>query len=89
MLQFYGFPEKDVLFVFAGVEEEVERFYQESESVFYPYTIYNDVQTLLKINDGVFPLVVLMDNGEIVGEYGYRNMKEEEMRTFFENTNEP
>lgn len=89
MQRFYGFPEADVLFVFMGSEEGVKEFYQESESTSYQYIIFEDVLTLLKINNGVFPIVVLMDHGEVVGEYGFRNMKETELKAFFEHTNEP
>lgn len=89
MRQFYGFPKEDVIFIFMGNEEGISRFYQESEITTYPYIIYEDVVNLLKINNGVFPIVVLMDNGEIVGEYGFRNLKEKEVKAFFENTNEP
>lgn len=88
MRAFHGFPKEDILFVFMGSEEGVRNFYQESELIEYPYIIYEDVVNLLKINNGVFPIVVLMDNGEIVGEYGFRNMKEEEVKAFFTNTNE-
>ena len=83
MQQFYGFPKKDILFIFMGNEESVRDFYQESESTAYPYVIYEDVLYLLKINNGMFPLVVMMDNGTIVHEYGFRNMKEEEIKEFF------
>ena len=89
MQRFYGFPEEDILFVFMGTEEGINKFYQESESTTYPFFIYEDVKTLLSINNGVFPIVVLMDNGEIVHEYGFRNLKEAEVKAFFENTNEP
>ena len=88
MQQFYHFPENRICYVFMGSEEGVERFYQESESTKYKYIIYEDVVNLLKINNGFFPIVVLMDNGEIVGEYGFRNMKEAEMKAFFESANE-
>lgn len=83
MQQFYGFPEEDILYVFMGNQESIRDFYQESQSMAYPYVIYEDVLNLLKINNGVFPLVVMMDNGTIVHEYGFRNMKEEEIKAFF------
>lgn len=89
MRKFYGFPEEDILYVFMGSEEGVRNFFQESESTKYPYIIYEDVINLLKINNGVFPIVILMDNGKILDEFGFRNMKEAEVKAFFENTNEP
>ena len=89
MQQFYDFPEEDILYVFMGTEEGVQNFYQESESTTYPYIIYEDVKNLLKINNGVFPIVILMDKGEVIREYGFRDLKEEEVKAFFKNTNEP
>ena len=89
MRKFYDFPEEDILFVFMGREEGIRQFYQESESTTYPYIIYEDVRRLLEITNGMFPIVVLMDNGEIVHEYGFRDLKEAEVKAFFENTNEP
>ncbi len=83
MQQFYGFREEDILYVFMGTEEGVQNFYQESESAKYPYIIYKDVKRLLKINNGYFPIVILMDDGEVIREYGLRDMKEEEIKTFF------
>lgn len=83
MQQFYGFPEENILYVFMGNEESIRDFYQESESTAYPYVIYEDVLYLLKINNGVFPLMVMMNNGNIIHEYGFRNMKEEEIKEFF------
>lgn len=89
MQRFYGFPEDNVQYIFMGSEEGVRAFYQESESTQYPYIIFEDVVNLLKINNGVFPILILLDQGEIVGEYGFRNMREEELKAFFENTNKP
>lgn len=84
MQSYYGFPEENILYVFMGTEEGVERFYTESESTRYPYVIYDDVVQLLKINNGYFPIVVMLDNGLVVHEYGFRNLKEEEVKTFFQ-----
>ena len=83
MQQFYGFPEKDVLFVFMGGEEGVEKFFEESESTRYQYIIYDNLKQLLKINNGVFPILLLLDDGAIVHEYGMRNMDEREIKKFF------
>ena len=84
MQQFYGFPEEDITYVFMGSEEGVEQFFEKSESTRYRYVIYEDVIQLLKINNGVFPILVMLENGNIVHEYGFRNIKEEEIMTFFE-----
>ena len=84
MQRFYGFPEKDVLYLFMGSEEGVERFFEESESFRYQYVVYNDVKSLLRMTNGVFPVLVFLENGKVEHEYGFRNMKENEIKTFFE-----
>ncbi|MBR4390981.1 MAG: hypothetical protein IKT08_02615 [Bacteroidales bacterium] len=83
MQSYYGFPEEDVYYVFMGSEEGVQRFFDESESTRYQYVIYDDVIRLLKINNGVFPILVMMDDGEVIHQYGFRNMREDEVKTFF------
>ncbi len=82
MQQFYGFPPENIFFVFMGTEKGVAEFYEKSESVAYSYLLYDDVVKLLKINNGNFPTIVFMDNGEVVHEYGFRNMREEEIKAF-------
>lgn len=84
MQKYYGFPEQDVMYVFMGTEEGAERFFTESGSTRYHYVIYDDVVRLLKINNGVFPILVMMEDGLVVHEYGMRNMKEDEIKTFFQ-----
>ena len=83
MQQYYGFPAENITYVFMGSEEGIEEFYKESESARYRNVLYLDVVNLLKINNGNFPTIVLLDNGVIVHEYGLRNMKEEEIKEFF------
>lgn len=84
MQSFYGFPENNILYVFMGTKEGVDRFFVESESIRYPYVIFEDVKTLLQINKGAFPLLVLMEDGKVVHEYGFRDMRESEIKSFFE-----
>ena len=83
MQQFYGFPADRITYVFMGNEESMAKFYDQSESVPYRGVLYPDVVRLLKAINGKFPVIVLLDNGQVVREYGYRNMKEEEIRDFF------
>lgn len=85
MQQFYGFPERDIVYVFMGNEEDVQPFFEESGSARYRYVIYEDVHRLLSINHGFFPLIVMMQEGEVVHEYGLRDMKEEEIKAFIKN----
>ena len=86
MQQFYGFPTANITYLFIGTQEGIERFYEKSESVRYRSVLYDDVVRLLKVNDGVLPTIIFMDNGEVVHEYGYRNMKENEIKAFFSAT---
>lgn len=85
MQRFYGFPEQDVLYVFMGTEEGVERFFVESESTEYAAVVYEDALSFLKMVDGKFPLILLLQDGSVVHEYGLRNMDEEEIKYFFQN----
>lgn len=83
MQRFHGFPADDITFVFMGNEEGVSRFYEESASMHYRNVLYPDVVRLLEVINGNFPVIVLMDNGEVVREYGFRNMDETEIKAFF------
>ncbi len=85
MQQFYDFPERDIVYVFMGNEEDVQPFFEESGSARYRYVIYENVHRLLSINHGFFPLIVMMQEGEVVHEYGLRDMKEEEIKAFIKN----
>ena len=83
MQQFYGFPEENITYLFVGNEEGIEKFYDQSESARYRDVLYPDVTRLLKAVDGDMPTIVFMENGEVVHEYGFRNMNEDEIKAFF------
>lgn len=82
MQRFHGFPADNITFVFMGSEDGITRFYDESASAHYRSVLYPDVVRLLKVINGNFPVIVLMDNGEVVHEYGFRNMREDEIKAF-------
>ncbi len=82
MQQFYGFPSENITYVFMGSEEGVVKFYEKSESAHYRDVLYPEVVKLLKITNGNFPVIVFLDNGEVIHEYGFRNMREDEIRVF-------
>lgn len=84
MQQFYGFPADHITYVFMGSEEGITKFYERSESAHYCDVLYPDVVRLLKSVNGNLPVVVLLEEGAVVHEYGFRNMREEEIRAFFE-----
>ena len=83
MQQFYGFPAENITYVFIGDEEGVETFYEQSESERYRDVRYPDVVKVLKIINGNLPTLVFWEDGEVVREYGFRNMREEEIGAFF------
>ena len=83
MQQFYGFPAENITYIFMGDNEGVTRFYEQSESSRYRDVLYMDVVQLLKSVNGNFPVVVLLEDGKVVYEYGFRNMNESEIKAFF------
>lgn len=84
MQQFYDFPKDRITYLFMGSEEGITKFYEQSESTHYREVLYPDVVRLLKSVNGNLPVIVLLEDGAVVHEYGFRNMKEEEIRAFFE-----
>lgn len=82
MQQFYGFPADRITYVFMGSEEGITKFYERSESAHYREVLYPDVVRLLKSVNGNLPVIVLLEDGAVVHEYGFRNMKEEEIKTY-------
>lgn len=82
MQQFYGFPKESITYLFMGNEESIAKFYEESGSAQYYDVLYPDVSRMLKAINGNFPVVVLLEDGEIVHEYGFRNMNEAEIKAY-------
>ena len=84
MQQFYGFPADCITYVFMGSEEGITSFYEQSESAHYRDVLYPDVARLLKAVNGNLPVIVFVEDGEVIHEYGFRNMDETEIKAFFE-----
>lgn len=82
MQQFYGFPKENITYLFMGNEEDIAKFYEESSSAQYRDLHYPDVVRLLKAINGNFPVVVFLEDGEVVYEYGFRNMNEAEIKAY-------
>ena len=83
MQQFYGFPAENVTYVFMGSEEGIATFYEKSQSAVYRNVLYSNVIDLLKAVNGQFPTIVLLEQGQVVHEYGFRDMHEDEISAFF------
>ncbi|MBR4468889.1 MAG: hypothetical protein IKS53_05580 [Bacteroidales bacterium] len=81
MQQFHGFSEERITYLFMGNEEDVSMFYKLSESQRYRYVLYPDAR-MLKAVKGNLPTIVFMEDGRVVHEYGFRNMDEDEVKTF-------
>ncbi len=84
MQQLYGFPPENITYVFMGREEGIARFYEESGSAHYQDVLYEDAIRLLKVTNGYFPVIVFMEDGHVMHEYNLRNMKESEVKAFFQ-----
>ena len=82
MQQFYDFPKENITYLFMGNEEGIAKFYEESGSAQYRNVLYPDVVRLLKAINGNFPVIVFLEDGEVVHEYGFRNMNESEIQAF-------
>ena len=82
MQQFNGFPPENITYVFMGNEEGMTKFYEQSESANYRSVLFEDVVKLLKITNGNFPVLVFLENGRVVHEYNFRNMREAEIEEF-------
>ena len=82
MQQFYGFPKENITYLFMGNEEGIISFCEQSESVQYRDMLYPDVARLLKAVNGNLPVIVFLEDGEVVHEYGFRNMDEAEIKAF-------
>ena len=84
MQQYYGFPAERITYIFMGSEEGIERFYADSESAKYRNVLYEDVRNLLGITNGNFPVLVFMQDGTVIHEFGFRNMRESEVKAFMD-----
>ena len=84
MQQFYGFQKENITYLFMGNEESIAKFYEESGSAQYRDLLYPDVSLLLKAINGNFPVVVLLEDGKVVHEYGFRNMNEAEIKAYMD-----
>ena len=82
MQQFYGFPSEQITYLFMGNEESIADFYKQSESAQYRDVLYLDVVGLLKAVNGNLPVIVFLEDGAMVHEYGFRNMDETEIKVF-------
>lgn len=82
MQQFYSFPPEKVTCLFMGNEEGMAKFYEAAESVLYRNVLYPDVTRLLKAVNGNLPTIVFLEDGKVIHEYGFRNINEEEIKSF-------
>ena len=82
MQQFYGFPKESITYLFMGNEESIAKFYEESGSARYRDVRYPDVARLLKTINGNLPVIVFLEDGEVVHEYGFRNLNEAEIKAY-------
>ena len=67
--------------VFWGTKNQVEEFYEKNNIPKLDYMTIPGSE-FLKITDGKMPLIVLIQDGEIVSKYGYRDLLEVEIMEF-------
>lgn len=82
MQQYYGFPAERITCVFMGSKEGIAGFYERSGAAEYRNVLYEDALNLLKITNGTFPTLVFLQDGTPMLEFGFRNMREDEIRAF-------
>lgn len=75
-----GDPEV-VSYVFAGAEGSADKFFEETSSTVFPYS-FIPPNRFLKITNGVMPLIILLEDGNVKGKYGYRDIREDELIRF-------
>lgn len=83
MQQYYGFPDENITCVFLGSEENIQKFFAEAQTPEYRSIVHPDVVKLLKAINGQFPTIVFVENCSVVETYGFRDMKEAEIKAFF------
>lgn len=71
-------------YVFWGDSLNVENFFTETNTYKFKYTQL-DGGHFLRITDGKMPLIVLLNDGKVIHNYGYRDIDEKEIIQFIEN----
>ncbi len=72
-----------VLYVFPIVkkQESYDHFYEESRSGHYN-EVFIDKETFIKITQGAFPIVLLVEDGDVKVSFAYRNINEQIVKRF-------
>lgn len=72
---------KAVKFVFTGSQESVYKFVTDTKTTIFQYSIIPP-NRFLKITNGEMPLIILLEDGNVKGKFGYRNINEQEIMRF-------
>ncbi len=67
--------------VFFGNDEDVDNFYSDTSTNKMPYKTISG-NKFLKITNGKMPLIILLNNGKVVKNYGYRSIVDSEIIDF-------
>jgi uncharacterized membrane protein YphA (DoxX/SURF4 family) len=70
--------------IFWGSENSINTFFTETYTSNCQYSVL-PASTLLKITNGTMPLIILIEDNEIRGNYGYRTINENEILEFISN----
>lgn len=70
--------------VFFGSEHSVDHFFEETNSIKFQYS-FLPPDKFLGITNGKMPIIILLEDGEVKGKFGYRNINENEIINFIRN----
>ncbi len=68
---------------FWGKEEKIQAFYEQTNSIKFPYGRV-DGPEFLRITNGKMPLILLLDNGVVIEKFGYRTIDDTQILRFME-----
>ena len=70
-----------VKYAFLGTEETINEFFKETNSTHFNYSVL-ELNRFMKLTKGQMPLILLLEDGIVKGEYGYRSIEEEHFINF-------
>lgn len=74
--------DKDVFFVFTGKEEGLDHFWEKTESKTFEHTIL-PANDFFELSGKRLPAIMLVEDGQLIQHYGYRDMDEQTIIDFF------
>lgn len=79
--QKHDLPKEDFVQIFMGNEQQIQKFYAQTQTQPLPHTSLNMI-SFINTTNGRMPVIILMDNGKIVQLYNLRTIDEEFIESF-------